>query len=106
MRLCFIRLQEASKLLDFTVSSCFILEGPKGGMKAGRIKNLLKKDSYFGITPPTFIPSLEIAGFHTVDYMCSWGFYLLIGCHIMSYKLHRCLSTHGSYALDTKLNPI
>ena len=35
------------------------LEASKGGMKVGRIKDPLYKDSYFGITPPTFIPPLE-----------------------------------------------
>ena len=34
-------------------------EPSKGGMKVGRIKNPLYKDSYFGITPPTFIPPIE-----------------------------------------------
>ena len=28
-------------------------------MKVGRIKDPLYKDSYFGITPPTFIPPFE-----------------------------------------------
>ena len=36
-----------------------ILEASKGGMKVGRIKDPLYKDSYFGITPPTFIPPFE-----------------------------------------------
>ena len=35
------------------------LEASKGGMKVGRIKDPLYKDSYFRITPPTFIPPLE-----------------------------------------------
>ena len=35
------------------------LEASKGGMKVGRIKDPLHKDSYFGITPPTFIPPFE-----------------------------------------------
>ena len=35
------------------------LEASKGGMKVGRIKDPLYKDSYFGITPPTFIPPFE-----------------------------------------------
>ena len=34
-------------------------EASKGGMKVGRIKDPLYKDSYFGITPPTFIPPFE-----------------------------------------------
>ena len=37
------------------------LEASKGGMKVGRIKDPLYKDSYFGITPPTFIPPFEAA---------------------------------------------
>ena len=28
-------------------------------MKVGRIKDPLYKDTYFGITPPTFIPPFE-----------------------------------------------
>ena len=36
-----------------------MLEASKGGMKVGRIKDPLYKDSYFGITPPTFIPPFE-----------------------------------------------
>ena len=36
-----------------------ILEASKGGMKVGRIKDPLYKDSYFGTTPPTFIPPFE-----------------------------------------------
>ena len=36
-----------------------VLEASKGGMKVGRIKDPLYKDSYFGITPPTFIPPFE-----------------------------------------------
>ena len=35
------------------------LEASKGGMKVGRIKDPLDKASYFGITPPTFIPPCE-----------------------------------------------
>ena len=35
------------------------LEASKGGMKVGRIKDPLYKDSYFGIRPPTFIPPFE-----------------------------------------------
>ena len=35
------------------------LEASKGGMKVGRIKDPLYKDSYLGIIPPTFIPPLE-----------------------------------------------
>ena len=35
------------------------LEASKGGMKVGRIKDPLYKDSYFGITPPTFIPAFQ-----------------------------------------------
>ena len=34
-------------------------EASKGGMKVGRIKDPFCKDSYFGITPPTFIPPFE-----------------------------------------------
>ena len=36
-----------------------MLEASKCGMKVGRIKDPLYKDSYFGITPPTFIPPFE-----------------------------------------------
>ena len=39
--------------------SIILLEASKGGMKVGRIKDPLYKDSYFGITPPTFIPPFE-----------------------------------------------
>ena len=35
------------------------LEASKGGMKGGRIKDPLYKDSYFGTTPPTFTPPFE-----------------------------------------------
>ena len=35
------------------------LEASKGGMKVGRVKDPLYKDSYLGITPPTFTPPLE-----------------------------------------------
>ena len=35
------------------------LEASKRGMKVGRIKDPLYKDSYFGITPPAFIPPFE-----------------------------------------------
>ena len=31
----------------------------EGGMKVGRIKAPLYKESYLGITPPTFIPPFE-----------------------------------------------
>ena len=40
-------------------ASVRLLEASKGGMKVGRIKDPLYKDSYFGITPPTFIPPFE-----------------------------------------------
>ena len=36
-----------------------MVHASKGGMKVGRIKDPLYKDSYFGITPPTFIPPFE-----------------------------------------------
>ena len=35
------------------------LEASIGGMKVGRVKDPLYKDSYLGITPPTFTPPLE-----------------------------------------------
>ena len=35
------------------------LEASKGGMKVGRVNDPLYKDSYLGITPPTFTPPLE-----------------------------------------------
>ena len=35
------------------------LEASKGGMNVGRIKDPLYKDSYFGTTPPIFIPPFE-----------------------------------------------
>ena len=35
------------------------MEASKGGMKVGRIKDPLYKDSYYGITPPNFIPPFE-----------------------------------------------
>ena len=43
------------------------LEASKGGTKVGRMKDPLYKDSYLGITPPTFIlpfeaPELRNAG--------------------------------------------
>ena len=34
-------------------------EASKGGMNVGRIKDPLYKDSYFGTTPPIFIPPFE-----------------------------------------------
>ena len=42
----------------------YILEASKGGMKVGRIKDPLYKDSYFGITPPTFILPFEAPEYH------------------------------------------
>ena len=36
------------------------MEASKGGMKVGRIKDPFYKDSYFGITPATFIPPFEV----------------------------------------------
>ena len=36
-----------------------VLEASTGGMKVGRITDPLYKDSYFGITPPTFILPVE-----------------------------------------------
>ena len=35
------------------------LEASKGGTKVGRMKDPLYKDSYLGITPPTFILPFE-----------------------------------------------
>ena len=35
------------------------LEASKGGTKVGRMKDPLYKDSYLGITPPTFILPVE-----------------------------------------------
>ena len=43
------------------------LEASKGVTKVGRIKDPLYKDSYFGITPPTFIPPFEAPGTETLD---------------------------------------
>ena len=34
-------------------------EASKGGIKVGRVKDPLDKDSYLGIIPPTFTPPLE-----------------------------------------------
>ena len=39
------------------------LEASKGGIMVGRIKDPLDKASYFGITPPTFIPPSEALRF-------------------------------------------
>ena len=36
-----------------------VLEASKGGTKVGRMKDPLYKDSYLGITPPTFILPFE-----------------------------------------------
>ena len=44
------------KLLNY---SRVILEASKGGTKVGRMKDPLYKDSYLGITPPTFILPFE-----------------------------------------------
>ena len=37
-------------------------------MKVGRIKDPIYKDSYFGITPPTFIPPFEAPDTSTSEY--------------------------------------
>ena len=41
------------------------LGASKGGMKVGRIKDSFDEDSYFGITPSTFIPPSEPFDFET-----------------------------------------
>ena len=47
------------------------LEGSKGGMKVGRIKDPLHKGTSFGTTPPTFITPLEPFDFlkHTLRFV-------------------------------------
>ena len=42
-----------------------LLEASKGGTKVGRMKDPLHKDSYSGITPPTFILPFEAPEFRT-----------------------------------------
>ena len=54
-----------------------LLEASKGGTKVGRMKDPLYKDSYLGITPPTFILPFEASealgfrslGFRLVEYL-------------------------------------
>ena len=45
--------------MGFEVEGSGLLEASQGGMKVGRVKDPLYKDSYLGIIPPTFTPPLE-----------------------------------------------
>ena len=47
-----------------------MLQASKAGMKVGRIKDPLYKDSDFGITPPTFIPPFEAPD--NANTKCQW----------------------------------
>ena len=44
-----------------------LLEASKGGTKVGRMKDPLYKDSYLGITPPTFILPFEAQSLGSKD---------------------------------------
>ena len=53
----------------------YYLEASKGGMKVGRIKDPSDQDSFFGNSPPTFLPPLEPLNYADDDcYHC----YLLL----------------------------